>query len=194
MYRKLRSLFNVDGWKNIHFGPPIAKFEIKVSGPKGGSYDHQQQVDLSIERLRNVNLLRSVHPCFNSENFSKTSHILKEGEIYEARIFPVLNKTSSRECLDFLRKRGAIPPGAQGLTLVLEQSLDELPINIWLVSPDEKDMLPNEKILGIWERKVSPRGRLTFDTKTGRLVVTLRCVSFESGLSPYRALLAFFKK
>jgi hypothetical protein len=81
---------------------------------------------------------------FNSEITDKNlkpSNKLIPDKKYQVKIWNILKKVSSDECLDFLKEQKVILTGAQGLSLVFQEAKDKLPIGKWSYSYDEKDKL-----------------------------------------------------
>ncbi len=174
------------------FGPPIANFLVKVSGNLEFPYDSDFQINEFVQNAEYLDLLKTIHPCFNSENFLETSNKMKEGEAYNVKIFPILTKVTATECFQFLKNKDAVLVGAQGLTLALEQKCKEMPLYTWIVSLDEAEALPTKNFL-FCRRHLAPRAKLTLESESDRILISLKCISIERGFNPHRCLLAFFK-
>lgn len=100
------------------------------------AYDHPTQLATFMEKNR-----KKFYGCpdsFNDANFPNPTRILKPGDKLWVRVFKqiVPGTTSSAERMAFLNKQKACYPGAQGLSLVLEQRADRLPKYGWYQSFD----------------------------------------------------------
>ena len=119
------------------FGPGVKDFEFTVPS----DYKHDTQLDQFAARTKGLKPTYYWNDALTSANFAKATNRLEPGKTYKAKIFPILSKVSSEDCLAFLRKQRAILVGGQGLTLVQDEKPDEFPVGKWTVSFDEKDAL-----------------------------------------------------
>lgn len=119
------------------FGPAAKDFEFTVPA----DYVHDTHLDTFAEKTKKLSTTHYFNDNLTSKNFAKATNKLEPGKTYRVRIFPVLQRVTSEDCLTFLKKQGAIFVGTQGLTLVQEIKPDEFPIGKWTVSFDEKDAL-----------------------------------------------------
>ncbi|MDD4412303.1 MAG: hypothetical protein PHR00_01510 [Patescibacteria group bacterium] len=79
-------------------------------------------------------------------NFSKVSNNLIPGKTYLVKLWIRKKRFFSKmisfeKCLAWLKKNNVILTGAQGLSLVYQEKKEELPIDKWTVSFDEKENL-----------------------------------------------------
>lgn len=102
-------------------------------------YDHANQLRLFYEKSSDK--LNSFDENITDENFNKATQKLVPGKTYTVKIFSSKYKIIAEDCLAFLRDQQAILVGAQGLSLVCEYSLGELPVNREFVSFDDKEAL-----------------------------------------------------
>jgi hypothetical protein len=57
------------------------------------------------------------------------------------RVFPILTRVSSKDCLDFLAKQGAVLVNAQGGALIQKNMPEIFPVGKFTVSFDEEESL-----------------------------------------------------
>lgn len=126
------------------FGPEISEFQLTVPP----DYDHTTQIDRFAGRVHESADIMFFEKNLTSKNFQDASIKLMPGKTYAVKIYPVFapkeQAVSSRDCLGFLRKQGAILTGVQGLTLVYDLKRDELPPEMWTLSFDEETALWSE--------------------------------------------------
>jgi hypothetical protein len=104
-------------------------------------YKYETQIDTFVKKTKGLNTTHDYDSVLTSENFAKATNELEPGKTYRVRIFPILSRVSSNDCLTFLKKQNAIFVGVQGLILLQDQSADEFPFGKWVVSFDKKDAL-----------------------------------------------------
>lgn len=176
--KKVNTLKNV---LDERFGIAIKDFEFTVPF----SYDHETQLDTFALKTKNLPTTRYFSGELISANFKNTTSMLVPGKTYRVRIFPVLEKVGSDDCVTFLRKQEAFLVGGQGITLLADKNGNEFPVGKWTVSFDEKDAL--------WE---DSEGNHMFPN-VGRHTDggMLFCLgSFERGLHGDYCLLCFSEK
>ncbi|HAE36611.1 MAG: hypothetical protein UR85_C0004G0051 [Candidatus Nomurabacteria bacterium GW2011_GWF2_35_66] len=116
---------------------PVAEFEFTVPT----SYDHDNQIDVSVKRAKLDKLYSSVENL-TSENFAKVTNKLVSGKTYIVKIFEMNPEgATSQECLAFLKNQDVILVGAQGLTLVYDLMKEKLPKDKVIFSFDKKENL-----------------------------------------------------
>lgn len=71
-------------------------------------------------------------------NYAKATTKLEPGRKLKVKVFQIKGLVSSEDCMAHLRSQKAIFVGAQGASLAYEQKKDELPVNRWSASFDEK--------------------------------------------------------
>jgi len=125
---------------NKCFGPAIKEFEITVPA----DYDHDTQIDTFAKKAKKLSTTYYYNDEITSANFSKATNRLTPGKAYRVKIFPILSRASSEDCLSFLWNQNALFVGAQGMTLVADLKGDELPAGKYTVSFDEKETLWKE--------------------------------------------------
>ncbi|MHB8652059.1 MAG: hypothetical protein ACYC8S_02900 [Minisyncoccota bacterium] len=119
------------------FGPAVKEFEFTV--PAG--YKHGSQLGTFAKKTKKLSTTYYFNDALTSANFAKATNKLVPGKTYKVKIFPILSRVSSRDCMSFLAKQNAIMVGGQGVTLLQDQKADEFPVGKWTVSFDEKDAL-----------------------------------------------------
>lgn len=119
------------------FGPAIKEFQITI--PAG--YQHDSQLDTFAKNTKELKTTYYFNDELNSKNFAKATNKLIPGKTYKVKIFPILSRVESEDCMTFLRKQNAILVGGQGVTLTYDLAKDQLPKGKWTVSFDEKDAL-----------------------------------------------------
>jgi hypothetical protein len=119
------------------FGVAIREFELTIPN----DYDHDSQIDTSAKKTKNENTTHFYNDALTSKNFAKATNKLIPGKTYKVKIFPILQRVTSEDCMAFLRKQNAILVGGQGATLVYDLAKDQLPKGKWTASFDEKDAL-----------------------------------------------------
>lgn len=74
-------------------------------------------------------------------NFFGATTRLVSGRKFKVKVFQIIQRASSEDCLAFLQRQNAVLVGAQGLSLAYELARDQLPVGKKNVSFDEKDAL-----------------------------------------------------
>lgn len=120
-----------------YFGSSIKDFEFTVPA----DYKHDTQIDTFAEKTKKNTSTTHFSDFLNSVNFEKVTNRLEPGKAYCVQVFPIRGNVQSQSCLDFLKKQGAILVGGQGLTLLQAQKGNELPVEKFIVSFDEKNAL-----------------------------------------------------
>lgn len=123
--------------ENEYFGTSPVEFELTVPL----DYDHRTQIDRFQKKVKNLKTTYHYNDSLTSENFAKATNKLVSGKTYKVKIFPILGRVTSKDCIDFLRKQNAILVGGQGLTLAHELKADEFPVEKFTLSFDEKEAL-----------------------------------------------------
>lgn len=119
------------------FGPAVKDFKFTVPA----DYVHDTQLDTFAENVRKMKSTFHFQFGLTSKNFAEATNKLEPGKTYRVRIFPVLQRATSEDCMTFLQKQGVIFVGGQGLTLLQDQKADEFPVGKWTVSFDKKGAL-----------------------------------------------------
>ena len=119
------------------FGPAIREFEFTVPS----DYNHDTQLDTFAEKTKSLETTYYFNDDLTSANFAKATNKLVPGKTYKVKMFPVLERVTSEDCIDFLAKQGALLVGGQGVTLLQDNKADEFPVGKWVVSFDQKDAL-----------------------------------------------------
>jgi hypothetical protein len=68
---------------------------------------------------------------------------LVSGRKFKVKVFQIVENITPDDCLAFLKSQEAVLVGAQGASLAYEQNKDQLPVNRWSASFDEKEALPS---------------------------------------------------
>ncbi|MFA6338526.1 MAG: hypothetical protein WCW87_00470 [Candidatus Paceibacterota bacterium] len=100
----------------------VSSFFTEASKDKGKRSDQCERIILPKKML--------------DEDFQRVSNRLEPGRTYSVQIFQVNTPTSVNDCLDFLRKNGALLVGMQGLSLVWRLKKEYFPEGKWLSSLD----------------------------------------------------------
>jgi hypothetical protein len=119
------------------FGPAVKDFEFTVPA----DYVHDTQLDTFANKTKELPTTYYFNGDLSSENFVKATNKLVPGKTYKVKIFPILSRVSSEDCMSFLAKQNAILVGGQGVTLLQDQKADQFPVGKWTVSFDKKDAL-----------------------------------------------------
>lgn len=114
------------------FGAPIIEFDLTVPM----NYVHETQIDTSMSKTKNKKTTHCQNTDLNSKNFANATTRLVPGKTYSVKIFPILSKVTSIDCMTFLQKQNCILTGGQGVTLAYDLAKDKLPKNKWTVSFD----------------------------------------------------------
>ncbi len=118
-------------------GPAVKDFEFTVPA----DYAHDTQLDTFAKKTKKLKTTYYFNDELTSVNFAKATNKLEPGKTYKVKIFPILSRVSSEDCMNFLAKQNAILVGGQGVTLLQDQKADQFPVGKWTVSFDEKDAL-----------------------------------------------------
>lgn len=113
----------------------INTFSIVV--PQG--YDHATRLGSFREKHRKE--FYYYNEAITDKNYAKATTKLEPGRKLKVKVFQINERVTSLDCLAHLRSQKAVLVGAQGASLVYEQKKDELPVDRWSVSFDEKDAL-----------------------------------------------------
>lgn len=113
----------------------VNTFEIVV--PEG--YDHGKRLDSFGKEHRKA--FYYYNDAITDKNYAKATTKLEAGRKLKVKVFQIKETVTSKDCMAKLRSEKAILVGAQGASLVWEQKKEELPVNRWSVSFDEKDAL-----------------------------------------------------
>src|SRR3989344_4716273 len=112
----------------------VNTFEIVV--PEG--YDHGKRLDSFDKEHRKA--FYYYNDAITDKNYAKATTKLEPGPL-KVKVFQIKETVTSEDCMAKLRSEKAILVGAQGASLVWEQKKEELPVNRWSASFDEKDAL-----------------------------------------------------
>jgi len=113
----------------------VSEFNVVV--PEG--YNHATRLTkFSNEHRKEFNYWND---AITDENYSKATTKLVAGRMFKVKVFQVKKTVTSEDCLRFLKSQKAFLVGAQGASLAYEQGKNQLPINRWSVSFDEKKAL-----------------------------------------------------
>src|SRR3990167_5050699 len=96
------------------FGPPIQEFEFTIPS----DYNHESQLDIFGKKTKPLSTTDHFNDDLTSNNFAKATNKLEPGKTYKVKIFPILIKVTSEDCISFLAKQNAILVGGQGVTLL----------------------------------------------------------------------------
>ena len=113
----------------------VNTFEIVV--PEG--YDHGKRLDSFGKEHRTA--FYYYNDAITDKNYAKATTKLKPGQKLTVKVFQIKETVTSEDCMAKLHSQKAILVGAQGASLAWEQKKEELPVNRWSVSFDEKNAL-----------------------------------------------------
>lgn len=113
----------------------VNTFEIVV--PE--SYDHSKHLDSFGKEHRKA--FCYYNDAITDKNYAKATTKLEPGRKLKVKVFQIKERVTSEDCLAHLRSQKAILASAQGASLAWEQKKEELPVNRWSVSFDEKNAL-----------------------------------------------------
>lgn len=119
------------------FGPAIREFEFTVPC----DYKYDTQIDTFAEKTKKLPTTRFFHNDLSSKNFAKATNKLESGKTYGAKIFPILGRVTSEDCITFCMKQNVILVGGQVITLLCDQKPEQFPVDRVTVSFDKKDAL-----------------------------------------------------
>lgn len=102
-------------------------------------YNHGKQLDSFRKKIQKSSYYYS--GGITDNNYAKATTRLKPGQKLKVKVFQIEGTVNSEDCMDKLRFEKAILVGAHGASLVWEQKKEELPVNRWSASFDEKDAL-----------------------------------------------------
>lgn len=119
------------------FGPTIVEFELTVPI----NYNHDTQIDTSHTKAKKEKTIHSYNSDLSSKKFAKATNKLIPGKTYKVKIFPILERVTTEDCMVLLRKHKAVLVGGQGATLVYDLAKDKLPKDKCTVSFDKKNAL-----------------------------------------------------
>lgn len=103
------------------------------------SYDHATRLDSFGKEYRKE--FYYYNDAITDKNYAKATTKLEPGRKLKVKVFQIKERVTSEDCIAHLRSQKAVLVGAQGASLAYEQGKDQLPVNRWLVSFDEKDAL-----------------------------------------------------
>lgn len=109
----------------------------KIVVPEG--YDHGKRLDSFGKEHRKA--FDYYDNEITEKNYGLVTTKLESGQKLKVKVFQIEKTVTSEDCLAKLRSEKAIFVGAQGALLAWEQKKEELPVNRWSVSLDEKDAL-----------------------------------------------------
>ena len=119
------------------FGPALKEFEFTVPT----DYHHDTQIDTFAAKTKLLPTTYYFNNNLTSSNFAKATNKLEPGKTYRVKIFPILSRVSSEDCMTFLEKQNGILVGGQGITLLQDNKPDEFPVGKYTVSLDKKEAL-----------------------------------------------------
>ena len=137
MWNRIEPILREFATENQRFGPAVNEFEFTVPS----DYKHDTQLDTFVGNTEALETTYCLNNNLTSTNFANATNELVPCTPYSVKLFPVLSKVSSEECIRFLSEQGAVLVGAQGITLLQKRMPDEFPVGKWLVSFDEKEAL-----------------------------------------------------
>ena len=105
--------------------------------PKG--YNHATRLDTFSKEYRKE--FSYYNDNITDKNYAKATTKLVPGRKLKVKVFQIKGRVTSEDCLAHLRSQKAILVGAQGASLVGEKKKEELPVDRWSLSFDEKDAL-----------------------------------------------------
>lgn len=114
---------------------PLNEFSLTI--PR--AYDHATQLSGFAKEYRKKSYYWNDN--LTDANFAKATRRLEPGKTYTVKIFGIRETVTSGDCLAFLKSQNAILVGAQGLSLVWQETKDQFPVGKWTVSFDEKGAL-----------------------------------------------------
>ena len=113
----------------------VGEFSVTVS--KG--YNHATRLaKFSDEHYREFNYYND---AITDMNYSEATTKLVADRKFKVKVFQIKKTVTSVDCLQFLKSKKAVLVGAQGASLAYEQGKNQLPLNRWSVSFDEKKAL-----------------------------------------------------
>ena len=127
---------------NKQFGSAIIRGELSIPL----DYDHDMQIDASIERVKKTRRVTHHNPDFCSKNF--VSLPLLPGRAYGVEIIPILSRVLCEDCVLYHKNKKAILAGGHGITLLNELSPNLIPRDLWVVSFDHKTFLWDDPRVG----------------------------------------------
>ncbi|MEK7607453.1 MAG: hypothetical protein AAB484_00810 [Patescibacteria group bacterium] len=111
--------------------------EFSVVVPEG--YDHATHLaKFSYAHRKEFNYYSDT---ITDKNYSKATTKLVAGRKFKVKVFQIKETVTSTDCLGFLKNQKAVLVGAHGASLAYEQRKNQLPVNRWSVSFDEKKAL-----------------------------------------------------
>lgn len=151
---------------------------IKITIP--GNYIHATQITSFAKKNRKK--FYGYNDAITDANFAKVTTKLAPGQKLQVKVFQITKRTTSEECLVYLKSQNAILAGAQGASLTYELAEKQLPIGKRSVSFDEKEALWKDSD---GSRRVPCLDRLSDGDWLFRLGI------FEDGWSDGSCLLCF---
>ncbi len=112
----------------------VNTFEIVV--PEG--YDHSTHLHSFGKKHRKS--FYYYNDAITDKNYAKATKLVPRRKL-KVKVFQIKETVTSEDCMAKLRSEKAILVGAHGASLVWEQKKEELPVNRWSASFDEKDAL-----------------------------------------------------
>lgn len=128
-------LTTVNGEQTDERFDPLKEFSLTI--PR--EYDHATQLSGFAKQHRKE--FYYWNDSITDANFAHATRKLEPGKTYTVKIFGIKKTVTSEDCLTFLKSQNAILVGAQGLTLVWQETKDQFPVGKWTISFDEKDAL-----------------------------------------------------
>ncbi|MDO8579428.1 MAG: hypothetical protein Q7R72_00980 [bacterium] len=111
--------------------------EFSVVVPEG--YNHATRLETFSNQHRKE--FNYYNDAITDKNYSSATTKLVAGRKFKVKVFQIKETVTSVDCLGFLKSQKAVLVGAQGASLAYEQAKNQLPINRWSVSFDEKKAL-----------------------------------------------------
>ncbi len=124
---------------NTKFGPDILNGKGTFTVP--ADYNHDKWLDEFAEKARNLKKRYYYNAGLTSKNFLKATNKLVPGKTYGIKLFSILEKVKSEECLSFLKSANAIFFGAHGITALQVNQPDVFSPGRCIYSFDEKEAL-----------------------------------------------------
>ena len=115
------------------FGAAIAEFDLTVPS----DYHHDRQIDSFSKIVKKEKSTYQYVDEFNCKNFGNTTFKLIPGKTYRVKIYPILKRVKSEDCMNFIEQQKGILVGGQGITLAYSLHKDYFPVGRGTVSLDQ---------------------------------------------------------
>ncbi len=105
--------------------------------PEG--YDHGTRLDTFGNEHRKE--FAYYNKNITDQNYANATTKLVAGRKFKVKVFQIKGRVSSDDCLNQIRSHKGVLVGAQGMSLAYEQGKEQLPVDRYSVSFDEKEAL-----------------------------------------------------